>query len=51
MEDSTVKTVARGKTNTYDECGKYKPIRNISTEVVGKVRKGISYYDSLQQGS
>ena len=50
MDDPKVNTVVRGKTNTYDKYGSYKPIRDIGREVVGKVLKGISYADSLQQG-
>ena len=42
---STVKTVVRGRTNAYDEYGRYKPIRDIGTDVVGKVWKGIRYAD------
>ena len=50
-DESKVKTVVRGRKNMCDEYGRKKPIRDIGTDVVGKVRKGISYADALHQGS
>ena len=50
-DNSTVKTVAFGRTNSYDEYSRYKPIRDIDMDIVGKVWKGISYAGALQQGS
>ena len=49
--NSTVKTVVRGGTNTYDKYGRYEPIQDKGTDVVGKAWKGIIYADSLHQGS
>ena len=46
-DESKVNTVVRGRTNTYDKYGRYKPIRDIGMEVSGKVQKGISYDDAL----
>ena len=48
---SMVKTVVRVRTYAYDKYWRYKPIRYIGTDLVGKVRKDIRYSDSLQQGS
>ena len=50
-EKYKLKTCVHGSTNMYDEYGRYKPIRDIGMEVVGKVRKGISYADDLHKGS
>ena len=50
-DDYTVKTAVCGRTNAYDKYGRYKPKRDIGTDVVGKVRKGIRYADALHQGS
>ena len=50
-DNSKVKTVAFGRTNSYDEYSRYKPIRDIDMDIVGKVWKGISYAGALQQGS
>ena len=50
-DESKVKTVVRGRKNVCDENGRNKPIWDIGTDVVGKVRKGISYTDALHQGS
>ena len=49
-DESEVKTVVCGRTNVYDKCGRYKPIQDIGTDIVKKVRKGISYDDALHQG-
>ena len=43
-------TFVSGITDAYDEYGRYKPIQYIGTDVVSKVRKGVSYYNTLQQG-
>ena len=48
--ESKVNTFANGITDAYYNYGRYKPIWEIGTDVVGKVREGISYADSLQQG-
>ena len=37
-EKSKVKTFVRGKTDAYDKCGLYKLVRDISPDVVGKIR-------------
>ena len=50
-EEYKVKMVVRGRTNLYAEYRRYKPIWDIVTEVVGKVRKGVGYADALHQGS
>ena len=47
-DNSTVNTVVCGRTNAYDEYVRYKPIRYIGTDIVGKVRKGIRYDDALK---
>ena len=49
-DDSMVNTVVRGITNAYDKYRKYKPIWGIGTDVVGKLRKGISYADDVHWG-
>ena len=46
-----VKVVVQGIMNTYYKYRRYKPKRDIGTDVVGKVRKGIRYADALHQGS
>ena len=46
-DDSTVKMVIHGRTNTYGEYRRYEPIYDIGTDVVWKVRKGIRYDDAL----
>ena len=51
MADSMVKTFVRGIMNAYDDYRRYEPLRDIGTDVVGKVRKGIRYADTLHQGS
>ena len=51
MDNSTVNTVVHARTNVHDDYGRYKPISYIGTDVVRKVRNGVSYDDSLQQGS
>ena len=48
---STVKAVIRGRTNEYDLYGRYEPKLDTDTDVVEKVRRGISYAYSLKQGS
>ena len=50
-EKSKVKMVVRVKSNAYGKYRRYGPIWYIGTEVVGKVQKGISYSDALNQGS
>ena len=50
-EDSMVKKTVSGRTDAYAEYRGYEPIQNVGTGVVGKVRKGISYYYALQHGS
>ena len=47
----TVKTVILGRTNAYYRYWRYEIKRDIGTDVVSKVRTGISYADALQQGS
>ena len=47
MENSMVKMVVRGRTNAYDEYGRYETIRDIGMGIVKKVRKGISYDDAI----
>ena len=51
MDDSTVNTSVRDITNTYGEYIICEPIRDIGMYVVGKIQKGISYDDALQQVS
>ena len=46
-----MKTFVRGRTNAYDDYGRYKPIWDIGTDVVGKVQKRIRYNDVPHQGS
>ena len=36
--------------DVYYNYGRYKPIWEMGKDVVGKVRKGIIYADTLQQG-
>ena len=48
MDNSMVKMFIYGRTNAYDEYRGYEPIREISTDIVGKVRKGVSYDEALQ---
>ena len=36
-ENSTIKMVVRGRTNAYDKYGRYKPKRDIFTNILGKV--------------
>ena len=50
-ENSMVKTSIPCRTNVYDEYGRYKPIQDIGTDVVRKIRKGIRYFDALQKSS
>ena len=50
-EESNINTVIRGRTNLYDEYGRYEPIRDIGTDIVGNLRKVIIYADALHQGS
>ena len=38
-------------TNKYDVYGGYNTNRYIGTDTVGKIRKGINYYDELHKGS
>ena len=47
----TVKTVIQERTNKYYRYGRYEIKRDIGTDVLGKVRKGISYAGALQKGS
>ena len=49
-EKYKVKTFICSRMNTYAKYGRYKPIQDIGPDVLGKVRKGISYGDALQQG-
>ena len=49
--NSMVKVLVQWRTNAHDKCGRYESKQGIGTDVVGKVRKGVMYYDSLQQGS
>ena len=46
-----VNTVVGGRTNLYENYRRYETKRNIGTDVVGKVWKGIRYTDALQQVS
>ena len=48
--ESKVNMFVFGRTDAYYNYGRYKPIWDIGTDVVGKVRKGISYDDALHQG-
>ena len=50
-DNSTVKTVVRGRKNEYYKYRGHKPIWHISRDVVGKVQKGVSNVYALQQGS
>ena len=49
-DESKVNTFVRGITDAYYNYGGYEPIWEIGKDLVGKVRKGISYADALQQG-
>ena len=49
-DDSTVNTVVQRRTNAYDKYGRYEPKRDIGTDTVQKVRKGISFAEALQKG-
>ena len=49
-DESKVNTFVSGIKDAYYNYGRSKPIWEIGTDVVGKVRKGISYADALQQG-
>ena len=49
-DESKVNTFVCGITDVYYNYGGYKPIWDIVKDVVGKVRKVISYADALQQG-
>ena len=51
MDKSKVKTVLRGRTDAYDNYRRYEPVRDVGTDIVGQVRKGVIYDDSLNQGS
>ena len=51
MDKSKVKTVLRGRTDAYDKYRRYEPVRDVGTDIVGQVRKGVRYDDSLNQGS
>ena len=51
MNKSKVKKFVRSRMNVYDKYGRYEPIQEICTDILGKVRKGIRYTDSLQHGS
>ena len=48
-DESKLNTFVRGIMDTYYNCGRYEPIWRIGKDVVGKVRKGMSYSDTLQQ--
>ena len=48
---STVKTVVQLIMDAYENYGGYKLKQDIGTDTVGKLWKGISYVDSLQQSS
>ena len=47
---STGKRVVKEIMNSYDKYGGYKPKQGIGADVVGKVRKGLSYDDALKKG-
>ena len=47
MDKSRLKTIVRGKNSAHNKYVRYKPIWEIGTDVVGKVRKVISYNDAL----
>ena len=49
-DESKVKMFVRVRTDTYGKYRREKTIQDIGTYGVGKVRKGISYADALQQG-
>ena len=48
--ESKVNTFVCGITDAYFNYGRDEPIWEIGKDVVGKVRKGISYADDLKQG-
>ena len=50
-EVSIEKTAVQGITNAYDNYGRYETKRDIDTDVLGKVQKGIRYTGALQKGS
>ena len=47
----TVNVAVQGRRNVYDRYGRYETKQNIGTNVVWKLRKGISYVDALHKGS
>ena len=47
----TVNVAVQGRRNAYDRSGRYETKRDIGTDVVWKVRKGIRYADALHKGS
>ena len=49
-DESKVNTFANGITDAYYNYGRYELIWEIGKDIVGKVQKGISYADALQQG-
>ena len=49
-DKSKVKKFIRGILDAYDEYGRYKPVWYLGMDVVGTVRKEISYGDSLKKG-
>ena len=49
--NSTVKAVVHCRMNAYENYVSCEPIQTICTDIVGKVQKGISYADALDQGS
>ena len=50
-DDYTVNVSVQRRRNAYDRYGRYESKRGIGTDVVWKVRKGISYSDALHKGS
>ena len=50
-DDYTVNVAVQVRRNAYDRYGRYETKRDIGTDVVGKVRKGISYADALHKDS
>ena len=50
-DEFKVKKFVCGRMDAYDKCRRYKPVRYIGTDIVGKVWKGVSYADALQQVS
>ena len=53
MEKSKIKTFVCGRMKVYDKYGRYElqTYTGKGTDVVVKVRKGISYADALHQSS